>query len=383
MKIVSDDSHFEGSPDMWRSYVAREFQDCVPKVVTLDNGGHGWAMPGTDKPVPMGTNLSFKNGGRNTRRSGVRYDEAGLAGVGDGAQRLREMDQDGIDAEIIYPPVGGLRSLYGKLPREGLVAVARGYNDWLSREYTAANPGRLLGVAMIPPSGAQDAADELQRVKNMPGIAGAVLQQWPDGQKVPSPNDDVFWAAAERTGMPLTFHITFGGGPETEVAPENELNWVPFNTMITRGGANSGYVCTRLITSGVFDRFPKLRFSVAEAGSSWLLFYREQLDSNYERHRGWANVELPHLPSWYLNRHFLFGMQDDLPAIRVRHEIGVDLISWGSDFPHSASNWPRSHDLLARMFDGVPDDEAQKILGGNLAQHLGIDLAAVPQANQH
>lgn len=379
-KIVSDDSHFEGSPDMWRPYVAKEFQKWVPKVVELPTGGQGWLMPGSDDPVPLGTNLAAGRGYEGIKRSGISYDDPGLAGAGDGAQRLSEMDQDGIDAEVMYPPVGGLRSLYGKLPREAHVAVARGYNDWLSNEYTAADPKRMLGLAMLPPTTAQDAADELTRVKQMPGIYAAVIHQWPNGTPVPTEEDDVFWKTAVDTEMPLTFHITFGGGPETEEIPPNELNWAPVRLLMTRGGANSGYVVTRMITCGMLDRFPELRFSIAEAGAAWVPYYTESADSNYLRHRHWAKLTLEHMPSYYIRKHFMFGIQDDYAAVRMRHEIGVDNLTWGSDFPHTACDWPHSDKLLDKMFDGVPEEDTRKILGGNLAKHLKIDLDAVPAA---
>ncbi|MGE0388073.1 MAG: amidohydrolase family protein [Gammaproteobacteria bacterium] len=381
-KIVSDDSHFEGSPDMWRPYVAKEFQQWVPKVVDLPTGGQGWLMPGSDKPVPLGTNLAAGRGYEGIKRYGISYADPDLVGAGDGAQRLAEMDRDGIDSEILYPPVGGLRSLYGKLPRDAHVAVAQGYNDWLSRDYTAAEPHRMLGLAMLPPTTAQDAVDEMKRVQGKPGIYGVVLHQWPNGGKIPSPEDDLFWKAAQDSGMPLTFHIAFGGGPETEVIPENELNWAPINTLMTRGGSLTGYVCTRMINCGMFDRFPDLRFSIAESGAAWVPYYRESADSNYLRHRHWAKLTLPQMPSYYINKHFLFGIQDDYAAVRMRNEIGVNNLTWGSDFPHTACDWPHSDKLLDKMFEGVPEADARRILGGNLAAHLKIDLDKVPAARR-
>ena len=64
-----------------------------------------------------------------------------MPGTGDGAQRLRELDDDGVDAEILLPPFFGVRRL-PQLPAEASIAVARGYNDWLSQEYTAGDPAR-------------------------------------------------------------------------------------------------------------------------------------------------------------------------------------------------------------------------------------------------
>lgn len=90
------------------------------------------------------------------------------------------------------------------------------------------------------------------------------------------------------------------------------------------------------------------------------------------RHRHHAKIELDHEPSWYIKRHFLFGMQDDDLAVRIRHECGVEAITWGTDFPHVATDYPHTGALLDRMFDGVPEEDARKILGGNLAAHLKL-----------
>ena len=149
-EIVSTDSHLEVSPDSWRPFVDREFQDYAPKVVKLPNGGDAWLMPGKANPVPLGLNFSAGRGWENLKTSGLSYAD-GLVGAGDGKQRLREMDQDGVDAEILFPAVSGQRTLdIGAMPAEAYVAIARGYNDWLSQEFTAEDRDRLLGLAILP-----------------------------------------------------------------------------------------------------------------------------------------------------------------------------------------------------------------------------------------
>src|SRR4051794_39185153 len=94
--LVSTDSHLEVSPDNWRPYVDKEFHKFTPQVVKLDNGGDGWLMPGRADPVPLGLNFSAGRGFQNLKITGLSYDE-GLVGAGDNVQRLREMDEDGID----------------------------------------------------------------------------------------------------------------------------------------------------------------------------------------------------------------------------------------------------------------------------------------------
>ncbi|MGE3442650.1 MAG: amidohydrolase family protein [Acidimicrobiia bacterium] len=381
IRLVSDDSHFEGSPDLWRPYVDAEFREWVPKVVKLPNGGDAWQMPGKgaeEPPIPLGLNLASGRAWTELKTSGISYSDAMNVGMGDAAQRLAEMDRDGIDAEVVYAPVAGKRSLHGYLPREAYIAVTRGYNDWLSQEYTAADPDRLLGLAILPNTNVDDAVDELRRVATMPGIRAIALANWPNGGGHPRPEDDRFWAVADELGMPLTFHFSFGDCKDERPA-QQQGNWAPISTLLTRVDTNAGtaFCCTQIIVNGIFDRYPNLRFSIGECGASWVPAYAMQADTNYHRHRFHAGIELAHEPSWYVKRHFLFGMQDDTVAIRIRNEIGVQSMTWGTDFPHVASDWPHTGALLDKMFDGVPTEDARAILGGNLSKHLKLDRVPV------
>jgi predicted TIM-barrel fold metal-dependent hydrolase len=125
--------------------------------------------------------------------------------------------------------------------------------------------------------------------------------------------------------------------------------------------------------SRVFERFPSLRFSFAETGAGWVPFYAEQADTNYERHRYWWDFELEHPPSHYVRHNFLWGIQDDYVSIELRHRIGTENIMWASDFPHHATDWPHSRDLIDRLLNGVPDGERRQIVCRNAADFYHLD----------
>jgi predicted TIM-barrel fold metal-dependent hydrolase len=363
-RYISADGHLEVSPDNWRPYVDREFLKWCPTVVRLDNGGDAWQMPG-GRLVPLGLNYASGRGWKHLKTTGISYAE-NPAGSGDGKQRLHEMDMDGIDAEVLFPAVWLQRSMDGLgIPREASIAIARGYNDWLSREFTAVDRDRLLGVAILPISSAGDAAEELRRVAKMPGIRTVVMHAWPNGGPKPDPDaDSVFWKAAEETGMPVSVHVQFGGGRAADVQPEGSRHFAPITLLLTRAsgpGPDTAYCATQLITSRVFDHFPSLRIAFAESGAGWVPFYAQQADSQYMRHRYWAKITLDHEPSYYVKRNLLWGIQDDFVAIRLRHEVGVQNLMWASDFPHVSSDWPQSLRLLEKMLGEVPDEERRAI----------------------
>jgi predicted TIM-barrel fold metal-dependent hydrolase len=376
-RYVSVDSHLEVSPDQWRGFVDPEFQDSVPRVVKLDNGGDAWKLPGEGPLVPLGLNFSAGRGWPNLKPTGISYAE-GLVGAGDARQRLAEMDRDGIDAEILFPAISGQRALAGRVSAPAYAALARGYNDWLSKEFCAADPDRLLGAAILPVTDLEDSIAELRRVSRMPGIRTVVLHAWPNGSGAPRPEDDRFWQAALDLGMPLSAHVSFGEGAEGErraAASQGNLNFAPPAALLTRGVGDTGYVITQLILAGVLDRFPSLRLAIAECGASWVPFYAEQADSNYMRHRYWAKLELPHPPSWYVRRHFLFGIQDDFHAVKYRADIGVENIAWSTDFPHVATDWPDSLALVEKLFAGVPESERRRMTCDNAVEFYKLGAA--------
>jgi len=66
-------------------------------------------------------------------------------------------------------------------------------------------------------------------------------------------------------------------------------------------------------------------------------------------------------------------MEDDL-GIKLRDEIGVDNMLWGSDFPHAESTWPRSQEFLHRIFAGTPKEVVRQITAENAARMFGFEV---------
>jgi predicted TIM-barrel fold metal-dependent hydrolase len=384
-RLVSSDSHLEVSPDQWRSYVDREFRSWVPTVIRLPDGGDAWLMPGPEeRTIPL--RLQF-GAGRRDMAAPTRYAD-NPPGSGDAKQRLEEMDIDGVDADVLFPAVQGQRSLDRDVPREALIALARGYNDWLSQEFTAADPDRLFGVAILPTTGIEDAIDELERVATMPGIRLVVLHEWPNGSPRSDPEDDRFWRVAGELGVPITAHARWGGGMAADAATIEDSHKMQITTrlkLMNRAGGlagpDIGHNILKLICEGVLDRFPSMRLLLAEVGIGWVPYFAEQADLAYHRWReSWSTLELRHEPSWYIERHFLFGFQDEFLGIQQRHLLGLGNMAWGTDFPHSATDWPHSRQLIDRMFEGVPEGDKKKIVCDNILTFLKIPVAQTTAA---
>jgi predicted TIM-barrel fold metal-dependent hydrolase len=374
-KIVSAASNTEVSPDVWRSYVDPEFRSFVPRVSTVD-GSTAWIMPVTDQVVPLPRNLFLSRDGKMA--DSIRYG-AGLPGTGDGAQRLRELDEDGVDAEVLLPPFFGVRRL-PRLPAEASIALARGYNDWLSREYTAADPSRLIGVGLLPAATLRESISELRRVASMPGLHGLQLLEWPNGGGGPAPEDDEFWAEAVKLGVALVAHTDFGGGQVEDPArlKDNEGTGIMFTIsfLTTKGGAP--YSASQLITSGVFDRVPDLRVYYVHDRIAWVEYWAEQADDHYDRHRYWANSELPHPVSHYIKDNLMHNFAVDPVGLQIRDTLNLDNVMWSRVFPAAHGTWPRTAYAVEEQFAeaGVSADERRRLLADNAMSFFG--LAKVP-----
>jgi predicted TIM-barrel fold metal-dependent hydrolase len=112
-------------------------------------------------------------------------------------------------------------------------------------------------------------------------------------------------------------------------------------------------------------RFPDLKLVFVEPGVGWVAWYLYIIDDMATRQQ-YDFPAISELPSYYFHRNIHLTYIDEPDAIKLlRHRVGVGNIMWSSDYPHPVSSWPRSRQLVAGQFDGVPDDERALIVAGN------------------
>jgi predicted TIM-barrel fold metal-dependent hydrolase len=257
------------------------------------------------------------------------------------------------------------------------------YNDYLAEEYCAFAPDRLFGVGILPTGDIDRKIAELEHCKRI-GMRAVALRDYPAGQPFPAPEDDRFWAAALDLEMPVSIHTTmsrrgaqlfqYPREPEGERPPDDFIERLYRHANPARCGSLT--IC-QMVFAGVFERFPSLRIYFAENNVGWIPFYLEQLDAEYAKNHVWAERRfgIPRLtrrPSEIIKEHGYWGFYDDRIGIRLRDEIGVDHIIWGSDFPHVVTHWPNSRRMLDEQMTGVPPHERRRMECGNLLTFLGI-----------
>ena len=112
------------------------------------------------------------------------------------------------------------------------------------------------------------------------------------------------------------------------------------------------------MSSGALQRHPNLKFVVAECGAGWLAWLLATLDEQVQKKHMWIRPDLELLPSEFFKRQGYVTFGDDAVGIHNIPFTGADCIMWGSDYPHDEGTFPHSQEVLARMFNGVPEEHA-------------------------
>jgi predicted TIM-barrel fold metal-dependent hydrolase len=372
--VISCDGHLEVPPDGWLRHVPEAHRDRAPRLVKLAGGGEGWIVEG----MPMIHNGQNVSAGRAMKVLGQSYwldDGTPAAGTGSPQQRLHEQDADGLDAEVLYPPVFITRYIENIADPEAYLAMVRAYNDWLAEDYCAVAPDRLIGNAVIPVGSLEVATAELRRAKEL-GFRSICMSQFPNGSGSPKPEDDDFWNEARSLGLSITAHGGMGDRMNPLMVASATGKFDLTTALVSRTLPPATMLIANMVVSGVFERVPELRIYLAETNASWMPGVFFMMDDSYTLFREWYGVDLPKLPSEYVREHFWFGIVRDPMALKMRDLLPVDNLMFGSDFPHSVTSYPETKRWLDIIFDGVPDGVRRKILVENPCQFFGLDPTA-------
>jgi predicted TIM-barrel fold metal-dependent hydrolase len=314
----------------------------------------------------------------------------------DSAERLADLQSDGVVGEVIFPNT--VTPFYAKAfhiappvrPEEYEHALAgtRAHNRWLA-DFCAEAPERRAGIGLIHLNDLDDAIEDVKWIAEH-GLRGGVLLPLPSPAEhwlppLNHPDYDRLWAAIQDCDVVINQHSGQGSPPYPEAQGSTPLWALEMMFFVQRG-------FTHLIMGGVFERFAKLRYILTESGCSWAIPLMRQMDGMYH---GWkaGNIgeidaakdpALKELPSFYAKRNCWYGASFPGPhEIAGRHEVGLDKILWGNDYPHYEGSYPYSRENMRLAFAEVPEQEVRMMLGENAAKLYGFDLDKLrPDANE-
>jgi predicted TIM-barrel fold metal-dependent hydrolase len=375
-KLVSADSHVNEPAELWVDRIDHKFRERAPRIVDNIPGrppGSYLVLEGIP-PVHVTQGLGAGKTAEELPKffQSSTYRDARRGGW-DPAERLKDMEIDGVEAEILYTTLG-FRQFWLK-DAELQRACFRIYNGWLA-EYCAYAPRQLTGMALISLYEIGEAVKEL-RICRKQGLRGAMI--WaspPEERPYADTMYDPFWAAAQEMEMPLSLHAVTGMGRESQALRVMGREVKPLDRYIQSVtlGDEVKRSLTVLVFSGVLERFPSLKIVSAENEVSWLPFVIQRWDQTFQHYRHLYPSPLKLRPSEYFTRQIYATFIDDAVGVGSRHQIGVDHVMWSSDYPHTQSSWPHSQEIIARDFAGVPEEEKLKIIRGNAVRLYNLQL---------
>jgi predicted TIM-barrel fold metal-dependent hydrolase len=389
-RAISADSHINEPPDLWERRLPARYKERAPHVIDTPSGSNAWVVEGAEKPLPLGFNAvnyraqkrydryEFRKKFEEYRFKGVRFDNI-LPGSFDPVARLQEIDEDKVDAEVLYNGAQLWPAIKNLQDRAFSLACFKAYNDWIA-EFESVDPNRLIGVGTLPATGIDDAIAELQRCVKELGLRTVALESYPSGSYTDAcPEDDRFWAVAEEIGIPIALHKNFSipaGAARVILGPLAVGKNDKFKDMSPVSGSFQT-VLSKLILTGVFDRFPNLKFIGAEVNCGWIPFYLEQFDDRYRRYHYRQGPKLDLLPSEYFRRNVYATFILDQVGVDNRYLSGVANLMWSSDFPHSVSNWPIDTELGREQLQraGATGSESDRMMWQTCAKLYGLPYA--------
>jgi len=386
--VVSSDSHAAMPSELWTEYLDRRFHEHLPQIQY-------------ESDLYSGSVMALAKRTMNRPEIALEHlsESGGFRGVHDLDVRLEQMDREGIAAELVYHGDARVGDLAHNVtnsvwPFDVWDAGARAYNRWAYDTFGAAS-NRLLLVGAMGSGADMDAAVAELRWLADHGFTGTFAPgflTYPGQPPLFDTHWEPFWTECEARRLAIIVHAGYGF---EQGFLYDHLNRVKREVTEANGGemdlvmklATEVFVeffsdikarqpMWQMMYGGVFDRHPNLKLSMTEVRLDWIPANLAHLDALYDAHR--AGIPAKRRPSEYWHENCLAGASFvHKVEVQMRHEIGVDTILFGRDYPHPESTWPNTPDWLRDAFTGVPENELRAMLGENGIRFFDLDRDAL------
>jgi predicted TIM-barrel fold metal-dependent hydrolase len=311
--------------------------------------------------------------------------------------RTKDQNSQGVVGEVVFPntvpPFFNKSIVTAPPPKpeeyELTLAGIRAHNRWL-KDFCAEDPDRRAGIGLILPNDFDEAIKDIEFIAEAGLRGGVMLPLIPPDCTWLKPLFDPAWdrvfAAIQDHDLVMNQH-SGQGSPDYGDSMVGQALWVTEVTYYCQAGFR------HLIMSGVFEKFPQLKYVLTESGCAWAPPLLAQMDRIHmgmsagaigELNYGDQEWVLSELPSHYAKQNVWYGAsfpsKADLAGIEL---IGVEKVLWGNDYPHYEGTFPYNLESLRLTFDEVPEEYRRKLLGLNAAEVYKFDVdKLLPLANQ-
>jgi predicted TIM-barrel fold metal-dependent hydrolase len=350
-RLISVDSHVKVAPEEIKARMPSKFHPAWDDAMAADRGQHREEMGGADPSVMA---------------AGFSHEAFTNAGYFDPVERLKAMDRDDVEVEVLYSEVSAFRH-YPHM-KEGWREASEAFNRFML-DFSSVDRSRLIPAYQVP---LIDIDFAVKQVKGLAaeGAKAVHIPTFPAEVGLPEYHDeryDPVWATISESGMSISQHLGLV-----------QSLWDVFRRDPTpQKGIFTSQTPMRLaetiafwILPGVLARFPDLKVVLVEPSLGWVPFYLDLIDGFAAGPYDFPGID--DKPSSYFHRQMYLTFVDDRRGLEQRHALGVERIMWSTDFPHPATTWPNSQAVVKRNFDGIPDGERDLMVAGNAAQLYGV-----------
>jgi predicted TIM-barrel fold metal-dependent hydrolase len=374
--IVSTDGHAGLKFRSYKDYIEKKYH---PAFDDLPNPEDVLAQMFAANPVLGQSFYKFEE----------HYRETAFRGVSDPHHRVRELEADGIVAEILFPfattdtSVPWSDFLAAVTPRardEGAREMRwvgeKAYNRWIA-EFCSGEPDRLFAQACLPVHDVSACVDEVYWAKRN-GFVGVLLPifNYDLPEYLARDHWDPLWRACEDTGLVLAFH---GGSGMPEFGGHMAIQHY-----------ESGYFMSRpffhMMYAGVFDDFPGLKMCFTENFISWIVPVLKTLEAAFDNNLAQPEVlrmrPLKKRPREYWRDHCGAGLSMHSRAeVDLYDEIGIGQLMYGADFPHPEGGWGQAKACMRASYGagGLTEEGIRQLVGENAIRFYGLDRKPLEQ----
>jgi 2,3-dihydroxybenzoate decarboxylase len=280
------------------------------------------------------------------------------------ASRLAAMDQDEIQYTIVSLTSPGVQ---GETDADVAIERARRANDTLA-EVVAAHPDRFGGFAAVPLQDIGAAVDELRRAVTELGFHGVLINSWtdlPDGiGHLDQDRFAPFWQLLDELQVPLYLHPRTFPASQREIMSDRPVLSGP----VWEFGAECSASALRLITSGLFDRHPRVQVILGHLGEG-LPYDIWRVENRLSRAADRPDLARP--VSAYLRENFYVTTSGHFCTSSLRaaiETVGIDRVMFSVDYPYEST------EQAATWFDALEMDVESKraIASGNASRLFGL-----------